>query len=41
MFSGFEPSAVEKALDKLDLDGLTPREAMNRLYELKDLLESS
>jgi DNA mismatch repair protein MutS len=30
---------VEEALKTLDPDELTPREALNRLYELKALLE--
>ena len=38
MFATLEPSAVEEALKKLDLDDLTPREALNRLYELRDLI---
>ncbi|SFN28146.1 DNA mismatch repair protein MutS [Marinobacter pelagius] len=38
MFASLEPSAVEEALKKLDLDDLTPREALNRLYELRDLM---
>jgi DNA mismatch repair protein MutS len=38
MFASLEPSAVEEALKVLELDDLTPREAMNRLYELKALL---
>ncbi|WP_372986656.1 DNA mismatch repair protein MutS [Marinobacter sp.] len=38
MFASLEPSAVEQALKKLDLDDLTPREALNRLYELRDLI---
>ncbi|MEO9702727.1 DNA mismatch repair protein MutS, partial [Marinobacter alexandrii] len=38
MFASLEPSAVELALKTLDLDDLTPREAMNRLYELKALM---
>ncbi|MCG7201623.1 DNA mismatch repair protein MutS [Marinobacter pelagius] len=39
MFASLEPSAVEEALKKLDLDDLTPREALNRLYELRDLMD--
>ncbi|HET8801255.1 MAG TPA: DNA mismatch repair protein MutS [Marinobacter sp.] len=39
MFASLEPSVVEEALKTLDLDDLTPREAMNRLYELKALLD--
>jgi DNA mismatch repair protein MutS len=38
MFASMEPSEVEQALRKLDLDGLTPREALNQLYELKEKL---
>ena len=30
-----EPSAVEAALEDLDLDGMSPREAMDALYRLK------
>jgi DNA mismatch repair protein MutS len=33
-----EPSAVETALGQLDLDGMSPREAMDALYRLKGLL---
>jgi DNA mismatch repair protein MutS len=33
-----EPSAVEGALADLDLDGMSPREAMDALYRLKGLL---
>lgn len=32
-----EPSAVERALDALDPDALTPREALEELYRLKGL----
>ncbi|MGF2736127.1 DNA mismatch repair protein MutS [Marinobacter sp. DUT-1] len=39
MFASLEPSAVEQALRKLDLDDLTPREALNRLYELRDIMD--
>ena len=38
MFASLEPSEVEQALGELDLDNLTPREALNRLYELKEKL---
>ena len=38
MFAAAEPSKVEEALAKLDLDDLTPREALNRLYELRELI---
>jgi DNA mismatch repair protein MutS len=34
----FEPSQVEAALAELDLDGMSPREAMDALYKLKGLL---
>jgi DNA mismatch repair protein MutS len=30
-----QPSALEEELKKLDIDGMTPLEALNRLYELK------
>jgi len=33
-----EPSAVEAALGDLDLDGMSPREAMDALYRLKGLM---
>ncbi|MBS8239638.1 DNA mismatch repair protein MutS [Marinobacter lipolyticus] len=39
MFATAEPSAVETALKELDLDGLTPREALERLYQMKELLQ--
>ncbi|HEY9120385.1 MAG TPA: DNA mismatch repair protein MutS, partial [Marinobacter sp.] len=38
MFASLEPSKVEETLAGLDVDGLTPRDALNRLYELKELL---
>lgn len=34
----FEPSAVEAAIRDLDLDGMSPREAMDALYRLRGLL---
>ena len=34
-----EPSATERALAELDLDGMSPREAMEALYRLKSLLD--
>jgi DNA mismatch repair protein MutS len=34
-----EPSAAERALAALDLDGMSPREAMDALYRLKGLLD--
>jgi len=33
-----EPSAVDRALADLDLDGMSPREAMDALYRLKGLI---
>jgi len=39
MFASAQPSAVEEALEALDLDDLTPREALNRLYLLKELMQ--
>ena len=33
----FPPSPVEEALARLDLDGMSPREAMDALYALKAL----
>ena len=33
------PSAVEAALESLDVDGLTPRQAQEALYRLKALLD--
>lgn len=38
MFASLGPSKVEECLADLDVDGLTPRDALNRLYELKELL---
>jgi DNA mismatch repair protein MutS len=38
MFAMAEPSAVEEALQQLDVDGLSPRDALNQLYELRALL---
>ncbi|MFL1483533.1 DNA mismatch repair protein MutS [Marinobacter sp. LN3S78] len=37
MFASLEPSAVEKALSELDPDDLTPRQALEQLYELRKL----
>ncbi|MCR5873986.1 DNA mismatch repair protein MutS [Phenylobacterium sp. J426] len=34
----FGPSKVEEALEALDVDGMSPREAMDALYRLKGLL---
>jgi DNA mismatch repair protein MutS len=31
------PSAVERALENMDLDAMTPREALEALYRLKSL----
>jgi DNA mismatch repair protein MutS len=37
--AGFaEPSSVERALDDLDLDGMSPREAMDALYRLRGMV---
>src|SRR5699024_689970 len=38
MFGSLEPSAVENVLKDLKLDELTPREALNQLYALQDML---
>ena len=40
MFASLEPSAVERALDALDPDELTPRQALEQLYELRRMLRS-
>ena len=34
----FGPSKVEEALQVLDVDGMSPREAMDALYRLKGLM---
>ena len=34
----YGPSKVEEALQALDVDGMSPREAMDALYRLKGLL---
>jgi DNA mismatch repair protein MutS len=34
-------SRLEKAMDNIDPDALTPREALDALYRLKKLLASS
>ena len=39
MFASLEPSAVEKALAQLDLDDLSPRQALETLYRLRDQLK--
>ncbi|WP_404361659.1 DNA mismatch repair protein MutS [Marinobacter sp.] len=39
MFATLEPSAVEKALAELDLDDLSPRQALEQLYSLKARLD--
>ena len=36
--AAFKPSVVEAALTDLDLDGMSPREAMDALYRLRGLL---
>jgi DNA mismatch repair protein MutS len=38
MLAVAEPSAVEEQLRTLDLDGMSPREAMDALYQLKGML---
>ena len=38
LFAPAEPSAAERALDEVDPDALTPREALEVLYRLKALL---
>ena len=40
MFASLEPSEIEQALSALDLDDMTPREALNQLYELKKRLQA-
>jgi DNA mismatch repair protein MutS len=40
MFANMEPSAVEMALKNLTIDELTPREALNQLYALQELLKN-
>jgi DNA mismatch repair protein MutS len=39
MFARLEPSALELALAALDLDDMTPRQALEHLYQLKQQLE--
>ncbi|WP_041599883.1 DNA mismatch repair protein MutS [Hahella chejuensis] len=41
LFARVEPSEVETRLQKLDVDSLSPREALNMLYELKTMSENS
>ena len=36
--AAYEKSAVERELEKIDVDSLSPREALTRLYELKAFL---
>jgi DNA mismatch repair protein MutS len=36
-----EPSAVETALAKLNPDALSPKEALDKLYQLKQLLKET
>ena len=38
-FAPFEKSLVEAELEKLDVDSLSPREALQRIYELKAMLK--
>ena len=40
MFAALEPSAVESELLKLDVDGITPRDALSLLYALKGRLQN-
>ncbi|MFE8071895.1 DNA mismatch repair protein MutS [Marinobacteraceae bacterium S3BR75-40.1] len=40
MFASLEPSEVEKAILAMDLDGMTPREALNQLYSLREKLDN-
>lgn len=37
LLSDAEPSAVELALDKIDPDSLTPKQALEQLYRLKEM----
>jgi DNA mismatch repair protein MutS len=37
LFAPAQPSAAERALEQLDPDALTPREALEALYRLKSL----
>jgi DNA mismatch repair protein MutS len=37
LFAPAQPSAVERALEEIDPDALTPREALDALYRLKSL----
>jgi DNA mismatch repair protein MutS len=37
LFAAAQPSAAERALDDIDPDALTPREALEALYRLKSL----
>jgi DNA mismatch repair protein MutS len=38
MFSSPEPTVVEKSLDELNPDDMTPKQALEKLYELKSLI---
>ncbi len=38
-FEAIVPSAVEEALRKTDVNTLTPIEALNKLYEMKEMLK--
>ncbi|WP_198962741.1 DNA mismatch repair protein MutS [Mangrovitalea sediminis] len=40
MFAALEPSTVESELLKLDVDGITPRDALSLLYALKGRLQN-
>jgi DNA mismatch repair protein MutS len=37
LFAPSQPSAAERALEELDPDALSPREALEALYRLKSL----
>ena len=39
LFSAPGPHPVVEALEELDVDGLSPREALEKLYELKSRLK--
>ena len=38
ILAAYEKSPVELELEKIDVDSLSPREALTRLYELKAFL---
>ncbi len=41
LFAPSEPSPLEKAMDKLDPDELTPKQALDALYNLKTLIKTT